>query len=144
MQSLASPATSPRASKALRISLWIAQALMFTAFLMFGLQKLFMPPESLAVMWQSQWPIEHPTLLRVTGVIDVAGGLGILLPTLARIQPRLAVLAALGCTLLQIAAIVFHAARGEFSGLPLNLVLLAFVGFIFWGRSKWILVPPLG
>lgn len=58
--------------------------------------------------------------------------------------PPVAILAALGDTLLQVAAIVFHAARREYSGLPLNRVLLAFAVFIFRGRSKWVLVLPRG
>ncbi|MCF3640303.1 DoxX family protein [Rhizobium sp. TRM95111] len=124
------------AGKILQISLWSVQTLMFAAFILFGFQKLFMPAEALAAMWQTQWPVEYPTLLRFTGLIDAAGGIGILLPALTRIQPRLTVLAALGCTLLQICAIIFHATRGEFAALPLNLILLPLVAFILWGRGK--------
>ncbi|WP_105385154.1 DoxX family protein [Neorhizobium alkalisoli] len=80
---------TPPAGKMLRISLWSVQTLMCAAFILFGLQKLFMPVEALAAMWQTQWPIEYPSLLRFTGLIDVAGGIGVLLPTLTRIQPRL-------------------------------------------------------
>lgn len=130
----------PPAGKALRTSLWIAQVLMFAAFLLFGFQKLAMAPEALAAMWQTQWPMEHPMLLRVTGLIDVAGGLGLLLPALTRIRPSLTVLAALGCVLLQLAAIVFHSVRGEFAALPLNAVLLPLVAFILWGRGRRALI----
>ncbi|WP_284202115.1 DoxX family protein, partial [Mesorhizobium tianshanense] len=51
-------------------------------------------------------------------------------------------LAALGCTLLQISAIIFHATRGEFAALPLNFLLLALVAFILWGRSKRAPILP--
>ncbi|PJR09235.1 DoxX family protein [Sinorhizobium meliloti] len=130
------------AGKILQISLWSVQSLMFAAFTLFGFQKLFMPAEALATMWQTQWPVEYPTLLRLTGLIDVAGGIGILLPALTRIQPRLTVLAALGCTILQICAIIFHAMRGEFAALPLNFILLPLVAFILWGRGKRAPVAP--
>jgi uncharacterized membrane protein YphA (DoxX/SURF4 family) len=132
----------PPAGKLLQIGLWTAQVLIFAAFILFGLQKLFMPGEALAAMWQTQWPIEYPRLLRFTGLIDVAVGLGILLPALTRIQPRLTVLAALGCTLLQICAIIFHATRGEFAALPLNFILLPLVAFILWGRGKKAPIAP--
>ncbi len=132
----------PPAGKALRTSLWIAQVLMFAAFLLFGFQKLAMAPEALAAMWQTQWPVQHPMLLRVTGLIDVAGGLGLLLPALTRIRPSLTVLAALGCVLLQLAAIVFHSVRGEFAALPLNAVLLPLVAFILWGRGRRAPIKP--
>ncbi|WP_105373318.1 DoxX family protein [Neorhizobium huautlense] len=133
---------NPPAGKTLRISLWIAQTLASAAFVLFGSQKLFMPAEALAAMWQTQWPVEYPTLLRLTGLIDVAGGIGILLPALTRIQPRMTVLAALGCTLLQVCAIVFHATRSEFAALPLNFILLPLVAFILWGRGKRTPVAP--
>lgn len=136
--------STPPAGKILKISLWSVQTLMFAAFLLFGFQKLFMPGEALAGMWQTPWPIEHPTLLRFTGVIDVAGGIGILLPALTRIQPRLTVLAALGCTVLQICAILFHATRGEFAALPINFILLPLVAFILWGRGKRAPISPRG
>lgn len=130
------------AGSLLRISLWVAQALMFAAFVLFGLMKLFMAPEALVAMWGSSWPLDHPMLLRFTGVVDAAGGLGILLPAVTRIQPRLGILAALGIVVLQIAAIAFHMSRGEFVGLPLNIVLLALASFILWGRSRRAPILP--
>lgn len=125
---------SPPAGKILQISLWSVQTL--AAFILFGFQKLLMPAEALAAMWQSRWPVEHSTVLRFTGFLDVVGGIGVLLPALTRIQPRLTVFAALGCTLLQVCAIIFHATRGEFAALPLNFILLPLVAFILWGRGK--------
>lgn len=143
MKNLASPSSNPSTGKFLRISLWIAQGLIFAAFTMIGFQKLFMPPEALAAMWHTTWPVEYPNLLRSMGVVDMVGGIGILLPALTRIQPRLTVLAALGCTLLQISAIIFHAARSEFASLPFNFILLPLVVFILWGRSKRAPILPL-
>ncbi|WP_322021647.1 MULTISPECIES: DoxX family protein [unclassified Burkholderia] len=128
------PAVRP-ASATLKIMLWIAQSLIFAAFVFFGFQKLSMPPEALAAMWNSHWPVEHPQLLRMTGLIDTMGGLGILLPSLTRILPHLTVWAARGCVVLQILAVVFHVSRGEVMVTPLNFVLLALCGFILWGRS---------
>ncbi|NGO54248.1 DoxX family protein [Mesorhizobium camelthorni] len=142
MQGFASPSANPQAGKFLRISLWTAQVLIFAAFILFGLQKLFMPAEALTAMWQTPWPVEYPGLLRFTGLIDAAGGIGILLPALTRIQPRLTILAALGCALLQISAIIFHSTRGEFAALPLNFILLTFVSFILWGRRKRAPILP--
>lgn len=65
-------------------------------------------------------------------------------PALTRIQPRLIVLAALGCVLLQIAAMIFHLSRGEAPAVPLNIILLALSVFILWGRGKRAPISPRG
>lgn len=80
--------------------------------------------------------------VRVIGLIDLAGGLGLILPSLTRILPRLTVIAALCCIVLQILASGFHSYRGEFAVLPLNALLLGLVAFIFWGRSAKAPIAP--
>lgn len=133
--------SSRPAGNGLKAGLWIAQALVFAAFTLFGSMKLFMPVETLASMWV--WPGQVPAaFLRTMGVIDVAGGLGVLLPALTRIRPGLSVLAALGCVLLQLAAMIFHAWRGEFPALPLNAILLVLSAFILWYRALRAPIQP--
>jgi hypothetical protein len=123
------------ASTSLTIGLWAAQTIVFALFTLLGSMKLFMPVDKLAEMWV--WPGQVPGwLLHLTGVLDIAGGIGVLLPTVTQIQPRLMVYAAVGCTLLQFAAIIFHLSRGEVAAVPLNIVLLASSIFILWGRGK--------
>jgi hypothetical protein len=56
----------------------------------------------------------------------------------------LTVLAALGCTVLQVLAIGFHASRGEIVLTPFNLFLLALCIFVSWGRSKKVPIRPRG
>ncbi|WP_411643770.1 DoxX family protein [Loktanella agnita] len=76
------------------------------------------------------------TFVRFIGVVDIAGGLGLLLPSLTRTMPRLTVLAAAACVLLQVLAIGFHAMRGEFDVLPLNAVYIALALIVLWGRGR--------
>jgi hypothetical protein len=123
------------AGKALRSALWVAQVLLFLVFCGSGFVKLTTPiPELSAMMpWAGQY---SPAFVRFIGLIDLAGGLGILLPALSRIKPGLGLLAALGCSVLQVLAIGFHASRGEFTVLPLNFILLSLCLFVLWGRSK--------
>ena len=135
-----SSASQRPAGGALNIALWISQGFIFVAFVTFGVMKLFMPVKTLAAMWI--WPGQVPLwFLHLMGILDAAGGIGVFLPALTRIAPRLTVIAALCCVLLQIAAIIFHASRGEFVALPINIVLLALVSFIFWGRRKIPILP---
>jgi uncharacterized membrane protein YphA (DoxX/SURF4 family) len=130
-----------RAGIALRASLWIAQVLVFVLFTLVGVMKLSAPIAQLAerMVWAGQYP---EAFVRLMGVVDLAGGIGILLPSLTRIKPRLTVAAALGCTALQICAIVFHLSRGEGMMAPLNFVLLALAVFVFWGRSRKAPIAP--
>ena len=126
------PANPPR--RALGASLWLAQ-IVIAFFMLFGAyMKLAAPAEEVAKMMA--WASQYPTLKTFTGIVDLLGGLGILLPALTRIQPRLTVLAAIGIIALQVLAFGFHASRGEWPATPFNLLLLALAVFVFWGRSK--------
>ncbi len=134
-----SPAIAP--GRAVRISLWIAQALLFFAFTSAGLMKLLTPIPQLAAMMP--WAGEYsPAFVHIIALIDLAGGIGILLPALTRIMPGLTVLAALGCTVLQVFAMVFHLSRGEAPVVPLNVLLLALSVFVLWGRARKAPILP--
>ncbi len=139
---MSTPTTSPtNPSKALVIALWITQVLVFAFFVAVGAVKLFTPMSQLASMMP--WPGQYPeAFVRTIGIIDIAGGLGILLPSLTRIKPALTVLAALCCAVLQIFAAVFHIYRGEASLTPTNFVLFVLCAFVLWGRrSKASILP---
>lgn len=123
------------AGKALTIGLWAAQIVGGLFFCFAGFTKLTTPmPELSAMMpWTGDYS-EH--FVRFIGLVDLAGGLGLLLPSLTRIQPNLTVLAALGCIVLQLLAMALHASRGEYMVLPLNLFLLSISAFVWWGRGR--------
>src|SRR5260370_30907391 len=121
--------------------LWIAQILVSVTFIFSGYLKFTTPIPELAKMipWAGQLPM---AFVRFIGLVDFTGGIGILLPALTRIKPRLTVLAALGCTVLQILATIFHLSRGEVNVTPLNFVLLTLSVFVLWGRSKKAPIVP--
>ena len=126
--------TPTRSRPVLGPVLWTVQGLLALFYIYGGVTKLATPIDELAKMMP--WAAVHPTLLAFTGVVDLAGGLGILLPALTRIQPRLSVLAAAGMLVLQTLAMGFHASRGEFVVMPLNVVLFALASFVLWGRTR--------
>src|SRR5262245_22160052 len=121
--------------KALTIGLWIVQGLLALTFVGTGIWKFATPVPALAAMipWAGQ---VSPALLYGTALFDTLGGLGVLLPSLTRIKPGMAVLAALGCAALQLAAIVFHFSRGEAANTPFNFLLVALSLFVAWGRRS--------
>lgn len=136
--------TSPRDvdsnRKGLRVGLWIVQSLLSLLFVGTAVWKLVTPIPKLAAMipWAGQ---VSPAFLDFTAAADLAGGLGILLPSLTRIKPGLAVWAALGCVALQLSAIVFHVSRGEAANTPFNVVLVGLSAFVAWGRRKAPIAP---
>lgn len=125
-------ASQQKTSKSLHIALWIVQALLAILFIGTGIFKLVTPVATIAGMWP--WSGEYPNLLRFTGLFDLLGGIGVVLPSLTRIKPELTVLAALGCAALMVSAIIFHLSRGEGANTPFNFVMLALALFVFWGR----------
>ena len=128
-------------SKALQGSLWGVQGFLCVLYVGTGLWKLLTPIPKLAAM--IPWAGEVPAaFLQMTGVFDLCGGIGILLPALTRIRPGLSVLAALGCSALQASAIVFHLGRGEAANTWFNFLMLALSGFVFWGRRGPARIAP--
>lgn len=120
------------------IAIWIAQLLVGLSFIAGGVIKLAMPIPELAAMWQ--WAGDLPAAwVRLLGIVDIAGGAGVLLPSLTRIRPGVTVLAAVGCVLLQLCAMLFHASRAELAQVPVNLVYLLLSAAIVWGR--WTIAP---
>jgi putative oxidoreductase len=72
--------------------------------------------------------------VKLTGILDLLAGLGLVLPGLFRIQPKLTVYAAYGIIALMIAASIFHISRGEASLIGVNIFFLAVAAFVAWGR----------
>jgi uncharacterized membrane protein YphA (DoxX/SURF4 family) len=125
------PKTPQRMAR--QISLLVVQVVICGLFLIAGIMKLTMPVSEISKIfpWTGQVP---EVFLRSIALVDIAGGVGILLPSLTKIYPKLTVVAAMGCVLLQVAAIFFHAMRNELSSTPFNFVLLGLCVFVIRGR----------
>lgn len=126
----------------MNIALWIVQILLALAFGLFGFSKAFMPIDQLAA--QMPWVLEFNSLLmvRLPGVAELLGAIGLIVPSIVRIQPKLTVWAAYGLALVMVLAAIFHISRGEYSNIGLNIVLLALSLFVGYGRSKLAPIAP--
>mgnify|MGYP005995666851 CR=1 FL=1 len=121
--------------KAIHISLWIAQGLLVVMFIMAGAMKLSQPIETLTE--SLPWVTSVPNLLvKFIGLSEFLGALGLLVPSIFRFKPFLTVWAAIGLAVIMILAAIFHATRGEFSAIGMNMILMSISLFIAWGRSK--------
>ena len=127
-------------SRALHISLWIVQGLLFLLFGMAGVMKATQPISDLAQ--NMGWPGDVPAaLVRFIGISELAGALGLVLPTATRIKPWLTPLAAAGIVLIMVFAAVFHVSRGEAQLVPINILFAALAGFVAWGRWRKAPIP---
>jgi uncharacterized membrane protein len=121
----------------MEIALWIVAALVALLYLASGGMKVFAIE---VYRKQAPWAKDvNNTLVRVVGVLELLGAIGIVLPQLTGIgAPLLTILAALGLVLVQVVAVVMHIARKEYASLPINVVLIILPLFVFLGRLFWV------
>jgi uncharacterized membrane protein YphA (DoxX/SURF4 family) len=125
--------------KVINVILWIAQVLLAVTLIWAGVMKLFKPEE---LPWQ--WVKENPSLVKVTGILDLLAGIGLIIPSLLRIQPKFTIYAAYGTIALMISASVFHISRGEASQIGFNIFVVVTAVFIAWGiKRKAVTLPKI-
>ncbi len=132
--------TTNNFSKVFHILLWVAQGLLALTLIWAAYAKLLQPIEETAKMLP--WAKDNPALLKITGVVELLGALGLVLPTALRIQPKLTIFAALGVIALMVLAAIFHITRGEASLIGMNIFFLLLAGFIAWGRVNKAPIEP--
>lgn len=118
----------------MNIILWVLQIVFGLFFLFVGVMHFVLPPNLPPMMG---WMYELPSGLHVvSGILEILGGLGLILPGLFRTQTRLTPLAALGLVFVMVGAAVWHITRGEAQNVVQNLVVAALLGFVAYGRWK--------
>jgi uncharacterized membrane protein YphA (DoxX/SURF4 family) len=126
----------------MNIALWIIQGLLAALFLFAGGMKLVLSLDQMAAMGSpNQIPLPG-WFIRFTGVVEVLGALGLILPGLLRIRPELTALAAAGLVLVMIGAVAFTVASGDIGGAVIPLVVGVLAAFVAYGR--WRLAPLRG
>ena len=122
----------------MNIAIWVVQVLLAVFFILFGFMKAFLPIDSIAD--QMSFVLDVPeALVRFIGVAEIAGALGLILPAITRILPWLTIAAAGGLGTIMILAFIFGVSRDEIPNAVINIVVLALLVFIAYGR--WKLVP---
>ncbi len=114
--------------------LWILQIVFGVYFVAIGIMHFVLPdglPE--AMSWMYDLP---ETLHVIAGTAETLGGLGLILPGLTRVRPQLTWMAAFGLAIVMLGAMVWHIGRGEYVQMALNLVNVAVLVFIGYGRLR--------
>src|SRR5260370_27098182 len=120
------------------IALWVVQILLALAFGMAGIMKSSQPIEKLKknMSWVGHMA---PGVVRLIGVLEFLGALGLILPAATNILPWLTPVAAAGLVITMIGAIVVHVRLKEAKVVMAPLILLLLALFIVFGR--FILAP---
>lgn len=117
----------------MNIFLWVLQIFIAFLFTMSGVIHFTLPPDLPPIF---AWMYDLPAGLHLfTGVAEIAAALGLILPGLTKIQPRLTTWAAAGVIPLMAGGIVFHILRGEMVNAGMNLFLLSAAAFIAYQRK---------
>ncbi|MCC6179737.1 MAG: DoxX family protein [Chloroflexi bacterium] len=120
-------------------TLWSLQVVLGLFFVLAsGLPKLIVP--LLGMADDLPMPIPLPLwFLTFTGVCEVLGGLGLILPGIVRIRPGLMPLSATGLALVAVGGTVYQLAAGE----PGNAVFAVVIALlcVFVGYGRWQIVP---
>ena len=116
------------------IALWIINALLAVAFLGAGLMKITGKREQM--LERMAWVADYSqTQVKLIGVVEVLGAIGLILPALTGIAPILVPLAATGLAITGVLAAIMHVRRGDgFAAAVPSLVLALLSAFVAWGR----------
>jgi uncharacterized membrane protein YphA (DoxX/SURF4 family) len=133
----------PRSGRRPNTALWTVQVLWGVFFSLTGFGKILWYKPALwnqalqEVPWLSAVPQDLSIFI---GVCEFLGGVGLILPAMTGVKPKLTPIAAIGLTLVMILAAVFHIVRGEYNFVPINVVLGGVAAFIAYGR---LIVRPI-
>ena len=119
----------------MNIALWVVAGLLAAIFLMAGIMKMTQSKEKLAES-MGGW-VEHyePRQIKLIGLLETLGAIGLIVPALTGILPILTPLAAIGIALVMVGAMARHLTRGdETPKVAMNMVFLLMALFVAWGR----------
>jgi uncharacterized membrane protein YphA (DoxX/SURF4 family) len=118
----------------MNLALWIIAIVLAVAFAGSGLMKLVVPKDKLVTAGQGWAQDFSPTNIRLIGLVEIVGAVGLVLPAAVHIAPILVPLAAVGLAFVMVGAIVVHARRKEPLNIAVNVVLIALAVVVAWGR----------
>jgi hypothetical protein len=126
-----STATRRVASKRINVAIWTVQVLLACLFLFAGGAKLVLPISELT----KQVPLPG-LFLRFLGVVEVAGALGLILPSLLRIRPYLTPLAAGGLIIIMSGATSISMIGGKVTPAIPTFVAGCLAGLVLYARTR--------
>jgi uncharacterized membrane protein YphA (DoxX/SURF4 family) len=112
------------------IALWIVNALLALVFLAAGAMKLARPKAALIERGMGWAQGVSDTNVKLIGLAEVLGAIGLILPLAVNIAPVLTPIAAIGLAVVMIGAAVTHVRRKESYLTQIVLLLLSVVSAV--------------
>jgi uncharacterized membrane protein YphA (DoxX/SURF4 family) len=123
---------------AMNVILWVLQVLLAALFIWHGSLFLAPPPELVEIM-EREFALWFRLFL---GTAEVLAGIGLTLPGIIRVQPRMISVTAACCMFVMVSATVHHSMRGETSSAVTTSILLLILGFVAYMRWKVLRIRP--
>lgn len=114
--------------------LWVVAVLLALVFSGAGALKALRPKEKVIEVtggWAGDFPA---AALKVIGVAELLGAVGLVLPAAVGIAPVVVPVAATALALVMAGAALTHGRRGEGADVAKTVVLLALAVWVAWGR----------
>lgn len=104
-------------------------------FAMAGMMKSTQPIDKLVktITWADRFPLIR---VRLIGISELLGAVGLIIPWALNILPILTPVAAAGLSTLQFFAILHHSKHKEGKAIAFNIILLSLAAFIAYSRFK--------
>lgn len=107
----------------MNIAIWIITGLLAVAFIGAGLMKVAQPRAKLAANGMA-WTNDYSDAgVKLVGLAELLGGIGLILPALTGIAPVLVPIAAAALTVIMIGAVVWHVRANDTKGALPSLIL---------------------
>jgi len=112
------------------IAYWILAGLLAVAYLGAGFMKTFRSKPALAAAGMAWTDDFQPASVKLIGIAELLGAIGLILPMLLNVAPILSPIAAALLTLVMIGAVVVHVRRKEAFAPALVLTVLSAVAAV--------------
>lgn len=107
----------------MNIAIWIITGLLALAFIGAGLMKVAQPRATLAANGMA-WTNDYSDAgVKLVGLAELLGGIGLILPALTGIAPVLVPIAAAALTVIMVGAVVWHVRANDTKGALPSAVL---------------------
>ncbi|MBD7996613.1 DoxX family protein [Arthrobacter sp. Sa2CUA1] len=115
------------------VFLWVAEIVLALLYFGLGVMRLVQPyPKLVRVL---RWPADFPAwAVKLIGVAEILGAIGLLLPAATDIAPVLTPIAACALAVMMALAVLVHLRRGERQRVALPAILLVVNVLVAVGR----------